>query len=308
MKAPASHPIHQATLAGAIPHLRASGPQAWTGDLPGGAGEVDVRARDGWVCLRALPCPGVARALVPSLDLLRAQAGVGGSVKFALADGRVGRVEVRAEASGLDEGLPGPVLRDLLGEIVAAKRLAEGCWPEPPFPAAASPRSDAAALARLEGACREAGWAVCARPDGTLHVALADAADGATARLALRGGGGFVASADLVDFGLFESATTQRALVRLLFRLNATVRGMRATVAAPHGAEAILLEAAGYDSSSCAAIAAALGSLSVGLRLAAAEADALGEMEISRLYLGMVAGDPAENENTETKEGASTIP
>lgn len=106
----------------------------------------------------------------------------------------------------------------------------------------------------------------------------------------------FRATVHLLELERFDTPLAQRALAFFLFRLNAAVRGARASVVGQDDTAAVVLEAHGHDAASEAEVAAVLSSLSVACRLAGTAAEALNDWELSRHYLAVTGGEPSDSE------------
>jgi hypothetical protein len=100
----------------------------------------------------------------------------------------------------------------------------------------------------------------------------------------------------LLELERFDTPLAQRALAFFLFRLNAAVRGTRASVVGQDDTAAVVLEAFGPDAASEAEVAAVLSSVSVACRLAGTAAEALNDWELSRHYLAVMGGEPPDSE------------
>jgi hypothetical protein len=153
----------------------------------------------------------------------------------------------------------------------------------------------------FEAACREAGWPPRVLSDGTIQVELDQAEAGGVALLDPLGQRQFRVITDLADLDQFDAEVSQRGLTQCLLRLNAVVRGVRATLMERPGGDTIVLEAFGLEASSSQAVAAALDALGVAHHLAAAEVEALADPEISREYLSLAGGESAQDTTNQQK-------
>jgi len=291
-------------LTGITPAVVRQTPNRWRVSLPAPAGQIELRAIDEWLCLRAsVAAPGQSPGTAPDLDLLRRQSEIGDGVKFA--HDRYGRLEIRAELYLPESSPDGREIQETVDHLAGALASAlNGSSAAVYLPA---PAAEPAAAARetLESSCSEAGWPFRARPDGSLQVELEPAALGLTARVRPAGQSRFRATANLIELALFDSDLTRHALARCLLLLNGAIRGVRAGIRAQEGVEFAMLEGSGGDLGSGRELAAVLSALSVGGRLCVEELAALTDPEISRHYLAHRGEQPTKSEDHNQHEEES---
>ena len=308
--------------------------------LPGTAGEaLATRAAD-WLCLRARPAAVGEAAGTPTLALLRVQAGWPCAIKLALSLDSPAALDVRAECfvpeSGPDPAQVQQTLADLAAALVVlAGRCGAGVSPAPP----AAPADSSGPGSRMLNVKMRPqwDWPARTRPDGSLEVSLepggasgsavlipepvaaascpaqeedppASRQEVGTATTNLSGSIAqpFRATVHLLELERFDTPLAQRALAFFLFRLNAAVRGARASVVGQDGTAAVVLEAHGHDAASEAEVAAVLSSLSVACRLAGTAAEALNDWELSRHYLAVMGGEPPDTETANHNPDTNT--
>ncbi len=271
--------------------------------------EITAQVEPAWVLMDA-PLQGWdgPRWLQPGRlgRLLRANAGLRGGVKFAVA-GRRRAARLRAEVPTGDESDPKDTLRNVcLGFEDALAHLC-GSKPAPSSdkPESWDPADSGCSRARLASLCAEAGWEVLERPDGVVAVRLGVEEGFHQATVGNADSGSLSVWAELAVRDSWPSESWQ-ALGAFLLQACAHLKTVRPAVRTLDSGEA----AAGFEvvpgpGAGPEGLGRAFSALSAACNLTRKEVRALREEEVGKAYLAMLRGWSSKIGRADTNQAQS---